>query len=67
MKQFLTGTVQYFNPEKGYGFIQASGTKQRYFFHISTVQEGVIRVNDFVSFDEAETDRGIRAINVTKL
>lgn len=67
MKQFLTGNVQYFNAEKGYGFIQASGSKQRYFFHISTVQDGVIRVNDFVSFDEAETDRGIRAINVTKL
>ncbi len=67
MKRFLTGTVQYFNPEKGYGFIQASGSKQKYFFHISQVEGGDIRLNAFVSFDEAETARGIRAINVTKL
>ncbi len=34
-----TGTVKWFNPTKGYGFIQPSDGSKDVFVHISAVQE----------------------------
>jgi cold shock protein len=33
-----TGTVKWFNPTKGYGFIQPQGSEKDVFVHISAVQ-----------------------------
>ena len=33
-----TGTVKWFNPEKGYGFIKSDKDKQDIFIHISVVK-----------------------------
>lgn len=41
------GTVKWFNPTKGYGFIQPSGGGQDVFVHISAVQRaGLTTLNE---------------------
>jgi len=42
-----TGTVKWFNPTKGYGFIQPSGGGSRDVFHISAVERaGLSSLNE---------------------
>ena len=48
------GTVKWFNPTKGYGFIQPSGGGKDVFVHISTVEKaGLSTLNEgqTVEFD----------------
>ena len=64
-----TGTVKFFNTEKGYGFIQPDDGSADSFVHISAVQRsGVdgLYENDKVSYD-VETGRDGResAVNLT--
>ncbi len=67
--QMNTGTVKWFNSEKGYGFIsQAEGDDV--FVHFSAIQgEGfkTLEEGQKVSFDIAEGPRGKQAENVAKL
>ncbi len=60
----MKGTVKWFNHKKGFGFISGEDSKE-YFVHFTAIPKG-IRLNDEdkVSFDSAETDRGIQAQNV---
>jgi CspA family cold shock protein len=64
-----TGTVKWFNSEKGYGFIsQTEGDDV--FVHFSAIQgEGfkTLEEGQKVSFDIAEGPRGKQAENVAKL
>ncbi len=63
----MEGTVKWFNRDKGYGFIQGEDGKD-YFVHHSAMTRGTfVRENDRVSFEPAETDKGIQAQNVTLL
>ena len=42
-----TGTVKWFNPDKGYGFIKPDNGKQDIFIHISALQTaGLDNLND---------------------
>lgn len=55
-----SGTVKWFNPTKGYGFIQPSDGSKDVFVHISAVERsglGTLREGQKVNFD-LETDRG---------
>jgi cold shock protein len=54
------GTVKWFNPTKGYGFIQPSGGGKDVFVHISAVEQAGLRsLNDGQSVEyEIENSRG---------
>ena len=58
-----TGTVKWFNPVKGYGFIQPSDGGRDVFVHISAVERaglGTLTEGQQVSF-EVTTERGKQA------
>ena len=65
-----TGTVKWFNPEKGYGFIQPDDGGKDVFVHISAVERaglGGLNEGQKVAF-ELETERGrTAAVNLRPL
>ncbi|MBY0363799.1 MAG: cold-shock protein [Phreatobacter sp.] len=66
-----TGTVKWFNPQKGYGFIQPSDGGKDIFVHISAVQRAGLndlREGEQVSYELA-TDRrtGKQSVDQLKL
>lgn len=64
----MTGTIKKLT-DKGFGFIQAEGLAKDLFFH-STALEGVrfdeLREGDTVSFETAESPKGMNAVNVKR-
>jgi CspA family cold shock protein len=65
----MTGTVKWFNPEKGFGFITDPDGND-VFAHYSQIQvEGFKTLNegDAVEFDVEEGDRGPQATNIVKV
>lgn len=65
-----TGTVKWFNNEKGYGFILRSSGED-VFVHYSNItnQSGyrTLKEGDEVQFDAVEGAKGLHAENVTKV
>jgi cold shock CspA family protein len=59
----LQGRVTYFNPGKGYGFIEDLSRMEKYFFHISNAPEDIIEGNR-VTF---ELERGDKGMNATRI
>ena len=62
-----TGTVKWFNAEKGYGFISNDEGGDDVFVHFSAIQiDGYKTLNEGqrVSFEVVSTDRGPQAENV---
>lgn len=65
----MTGTVKWFNAEKGYGFI-TDEEGQDIFVHYSVIQgEGFKTLNEGekVTFEMSESDRGPQAANVERV
>jgi len=58
--EMATGTVKWFNPTKGYGFIQPSGGGRDVFVHISAVERaGLTSLNEGQTVEyEIESNRG---------
>jgi cold shock protein len=64
-----TGTVKWFNAEKGFGFIEVEGGED-VFVHFSAIQGDGFKSLDEgqrVQFDVVEGNRGSQAANVSKL
>ena len=65
-----TGTVKWFNMEKGYGFINRDDG-QDIFVHFSNIKEDGenkdLHEGEFVTFDIVQAHRGPSAINVHKI
>lgn len=62
-----TGTVKFFNAEKGYGFIKAEGGND-IFVHYSAIQSNgykTLEEGQKVSFSITDSDRGPQATNVS--
>ena len=65
-----TGTVKFFNPAKGFGFIQPDDGAKDVFVHISAVERaglGSLNENDKLTFDVEKGDNGkLSAVNLKK-
>ena len=66
----ITGTVKFFNADKGYGFISPDGGGQDAFVHISALEQsgmGPLNQNDRVTYDLEADKRGKQAASNLKL
>jgi CspA family cold shock protein len=63
------GTVKWFNPEKGFGFISREDGDDVFVHHTAIVGEGFRSLDEGqrVSFDVTQGKKGPQAANVTKL
>ena len=66
----LQGKVKWFNPTKGFGFIEREDKEKDVFVHISAVKESGIQKlyeNDKVEFELTEDDGKGKGPSATKL
>lgn len=65
----MTGSIKTLT-EKGFGFITPEGGDKDVFFHMSSLSDGMdfndLKVGDTVSFDVEDSEKGPRAVNVTR-
>ena len=65
-----TGTVKWFNDDKGFGFITPDEGDRDLFVHYSGIDGGgfkSLEENMKVSYDEEQGDKGPKAVNVRKI
>ncbi len=60
----LNGRVEYFNSDKGYGFIKHTGSTDKYFFHISSAPASITDGN-MVTFELERGQKGMNAVRIT--
>jgi cold shock protein len=61
-----TGTVKFFNDDKGFGFIAQDNSTNEFFVHANNLSQPVQK-NDKVEFDVREGRKGPEAYNVKKM
>ena len=65
-----TGTVKWFNAEKGFGFIAPDDGSEDVFAHFSAIQSSGYRSlneNQKVEFDVEQGQKGLQAANIRPL
>ena len=62
-----TGTVKWFNPNKGFGFISQDEAGKDVFVHSNELNGVYINEGDNVEFDIVETEKGLSAQSIKKL
>jgi cold shock protein len=70
MSNRVTGTVKFFNGEKGFGFISPENGQKDVFVHYSAIQASGFRnltEGDRVEFVIEASDKGPRAADVVKI
>lgn len=65
----MTGTVKWFDSEKGYGFITSEEGKDVFVHYTAILGDGFksLEEGDKVSFEVKDGNKGQQAANVTKL
>lgn len=66
----FTGTVKWFDNERGYGFISTNEGNDVFVHHSNVKEDGTnkdLHEGESVSFDIIQADKGPSAINVHKL
>jgi CspA family cold shock protein len=66
----MTGTVKWFNGEKGFGFATPDDGGKDVFVHYSAIQMNGYRnldEGDRIEFDLEEGEKGPKAVNVSKI
>jgi cold shock protein len=69
-RKMATGTVKWFNAEKGFGFISPDDSSQDVFAHYSAISSSGYRSleeNQKVSFDVEQGPKGPQAVNIQAL
>lgn len=64
-----TGTVKWFNDQKGYGFIKQEGVTEDIFVHHTAIKmEGfrTLSPGESVDFELKKDEKGLKAINVMR-
>lgn len=63
------GTVKWFNNQKGYGFISDESGKDIFVHYSGIVSDGFKTLEEGaqVEFEVIEGEKGVQAVNVTKL
>ena len=60
------GKLEFYNNDKGYGFIKEDSTNNKYFFHVSSLNDEIFE-GDKVSFELEQGPKGLNAVKVNKL
>jgi cold shock CspA family protein len=58
------GYVEYFNSDKGFGFIKSAAGMDKYFFHISSAPASITKGNK-VTFEMERGPKGMNAVRIT--
>ena len=60
------GKLDYFNNDKGFGFIKELGTQEKFFVHIKNMIDSDIKEGNIVVFEVEQGLKGLNAVRVQK-
>ncbi len=61
------GTVKFFNDDKGFGFITPDDGGKDVFVHVKGLNGNSLTEGDKVSYDVEEGQKGLNAVNVSRI